>query len=50
MGPFIRYLSEHAAFLRYDQALAPGRPIATGVIQGACRHLVADRLDMTGAR
>jgi hypothetical protein len=31
-------------------ALAQGWPIATGVIEGACRHLVKDRLDITGAR
>ena len=36
--------------LRYDQALAAGWPIATGVIEGACRHLIGDRLDITGAR
>jgi len=27
-----------------------GLPIATGVIEGACRHLVKDRMDSTGAR
>ena len=27
-----------------------GWPIATGVIEGACRHLIADRLDIGGAR
>src|SRR5262249_46158684 len=37
-------------YLRYDQALAAGWPIATGVIEGACRHLIGDRLDITGAR
>ncbi|MFC4906884.1 ISKra4 family transposase [Actinomadura gamaensis] len=46
----IRYLTGHAAFLRYDQALAAGWPIATGVIEGAVRHIVADRLDIGGAR
>jgi hypothetical protein len=30
--------------------LAHGLPIATGVIEGACRHLVKDRMDITGAR
>jgi hypothetical protein len=34
----------------YDQALRAGWPIATGVIEGACRHLIGDRLDITGAR
>ncbi|MDQ3773025.1 MAG: hypothetical protein M3461_00835, partial [Pseudomonadota bacterium] len=36
--------------LRYDRYLAEGFPIATGVIEGACRHLVNDRMDITGAR
>ncbi|TDD72868.1 ISKra4 family transposase [Actinomadura rubrisoli] len=46
----IRYLTGHTAFLRDDQALAAGWPIATGVIEGAIRHIVADRLDIGGAR
>ena len=45
-----RYLADKPAYLRYDQALANGWPIATGVIEGACRHLVGDRLGITGAR
>jgi hypothetical protein len=44
------YLTNKAAYLDYHTALARGWPIATGVIEGACRHLVADRLDITGAR
>ncbi|HEY5843241.1 MAG TPA: ISKra4 family transposase [Mycobacterium sp.] len=44
------YLTNKAAYLDYRTALARGWPIATGVIEGACRHLVADRLDITGAR
>ena len=36
--------------LAYDTALADGLPIASGVIEGACRHLINDRLDITGAR
>jgi len=46
----VRYLTGKQEFLRYDQALAAGWPIATGVIEGACRHLIGDRLDITGAR
>jgi hypothetical protein len=46
----IRYLHAKQEFLGYDTALAAGWPIATGVIEGACRHLVGDRLDITGAR
>jgi len=45
-----RYLRNHSAYLRYDSYLAQGLPIATGVIEGACRHLVKDRMDLTGAR
>jgi len=44
------YLLHHTAYLRYHQYLAAGLPIATGVIEGACRHLVKDRMDLTGAR
>ncbi len=36
--------------LRYGNVLKLGFPIATGVIEGACRHLINDRLDITGAR
>lgn len=45
-----RYLLNHRDFLHYDEYLAVGMPIATGVIEGACRHLVKDRMDLTGAR
>ena len=45
-----RYLTSNKEYLRYDQALASGWPIATGVIEGACRHLIGDRLDITGSR
>ena len=46
----VRYLTGKDEYLCYDQALAAGWPIATGVIEGACRHLIGDRLDITGAR
>jgi hypothetical protein len=36
--------------MRYGDALRDGLPIATGVIEGACRYLVKDRMDRTGAR
>ena len=39
-----------AAYLKYDRYLTLGFPIATGVIEGACRHLVEDRMDITGAK
>ncbi len=43
------YLVRNTQFLRYDRALADGLAIATGVIEGACRYLVKDRLGRTGA-
>jgi hypothetical protein len=46
----VRYLGNKPEFLRYGQALDSGWPIATGVIEGACRHLIADRLSIGGAR
>lgn len=45
-----RYLTGHLNQLHYDTALARGWPIATGAVEGACRHLIGDRLDITGAR
>lgn len=44
------YLVKNTRWLHYDRALAEGLPIATGVIEGACRHLVQDRMGRTGAR
>jgi hypothetical protein len=45
-----RYLLTYKKYLHYDSYLADGLPIATGVIEGACRHLVRDRMEITGAR
>ena len=44
------YLTNKRAYLDYPTALTQGWPIATGIIEGACRHLVKDRMDLTGAR
>jgi hypothetical protein len=44
------YLLTHAPYLKYNHYLSQGYPIATGVIEGACRHLVKDRMEVTGAR
>ncbi|CDN11673.1 hypothetical protein RintRC_3177 [Richelia intracellularis] len=40
-----RYLLNNAEYLKYDDYLKPGFPIAMGVIEGACRHLIKDRQD-----
>lgn len=44
------YIERHKTMLRYDECLSKGLPIATGVIEGACRYLVRDRMEITGAR
>lgn len=44
-----RYLLKRKGMMRYDELLALGAPIATGIIEGACRHLINDRMDLTGA-
>ncbi len=44
------YLMKYRDYLRFDEYRWAGFPIATGVIEGACRHLVKDRMALTGAR
>ena len=46
----LSYLQNKQPYLDCPRALANGWPIATGVIEGACRHLVQDRMGITGAR
>jgi hypothetical protein len=46
----LSYLTAKQPWMDYPRALAEGWPIATGVIEGACRHLVQDRMGITGAR
>ena len=44
------YFARNRAYMHYDEYLAQGWPIASGVIEGACRHLVKDRCELTGMR
>jgi len=46
----IRYYENNRQHMQYDQYLAAGYPIGSGVAEGACRHLVKDRLEGTGMR
>lgn len=39
------YLLKYRDFMRYHEYLAHGLPIATGVIEGTCRHLVGRRME-----
>lgn len=42
------YLENNLTRMRYDEYLSAGYPIASGVIEGACRHLVKDRMERAG--
>jgi len=44
------YLRNNRDYLHYQTYLANGYPIGTGVIEGACRHLVKDRFERAGMR
>lgn len=44
------YLEKNKSRMKYDEYLAAGYPIASGVIEGACRHLVKDRMERSGMR
>lgn len=46
----ITYYENNREHMRYDEYLAAGYPIGSGVAEGACRHLVKDRLEQTGMR
>ena len=46
----IGYLENNRAHMRYDEYLAAGYPIGSGVIEGACRHVVKDRMELSGMR
>jgi hypothetical protein len=46
----VEYLHKNSIYIHYARYLTQGLPIATGVIEGACRHLVQDRMGLTGAR
>ena len=44
------YYRRNLPYMRYDEYLAQGWPIGTGVIEGSCRHLVKDRMEQSGMR
>lgn len=44
------YFERNLDYMAYDTYLANGWPIASGVIEGACRHFVKDRLELSGMR
>jgi hypothetical protein len=47
---YLHYFAERREYMKYDEYLAAGYPIGSGVVEGACRHLVKDRMEQTGMR
>jgi len=50
LNKVLKYLSNNRAYMAYDEYLREGYPIGSGVAEGACRHLVKDRMEQTGMR
>jgi len=50
LNKVINYLDRKKQFMRYDEYLAKGYPIGSGVVEGACGHLVKDRMEGSGMR
>jgi len=50
LSDVLGYLENNRCLMGYDEYLAAGYPIASGVAEGACRHLVKDRMELTGMR
>ncbi len=46
----LTYFAVRCEHMKYDEYLAAGYPIGSGVVEGACRHLVKDRMEQTGMR
>lgn len=44
------YMHRNRRLMHYDEYLSAGYPIGSGVAEGACRHLVKDRMERTGMR
>jgi hypothetical protein len=48
LGRICSYLNKNRQRMRYNEYLREGYPIASGVIEGACRHLIKDRMERAG--
>jgi hypothetical protein len=45
-----KYLRRNRKYMRYDEYLRQGLPIASGCVEGACKNLIKDRLERSGMR
>jgi hypothetical protein len=48
LAKVVGYLERNRDHMKYDQYLRAGYPIGSGVIEGACRHVIKDRMERTG--
>jgi hypothetical protein len=46
----IRYFHRNKQYMRYDEYIRAGYPIGSGVVEGGCRHVVRDRMELSGMR
>ncbi len=50
LAKVIHYYEGNKKWMRYHEYLAAGYPIGSGAVEGACRHLVKDRMEGAGMR
>ncbi len=50
LAKVITYFHNNRKYMKYNEYLSQGYPIGSGVVEGACRHLVKDRMELTGMR
>jgi hypothetical protein len=50
LGVLCAFLEKNKHRMRYDEYLRLGCPVATGIIEGACRHVIKDRMERAGMR
>jgi hypothetical protein len=46
----IQFFHRYKKYMRYDEYIKAGYPIGSGVIEGGCRHVVRDRMELSGMR
>ena len=45
-----KYLRRNRGYMKYDEYLKEGLPIASGCVEGACKNLIKDRMERSGMR
>lgn len=50
METICKYLEKNSERMKYNEYLERGYPISTGFIEGACRHVIKDRMERSGMR